>query len=85
MDTISVLKKKRQPVESLEIKVRGTKAPTDPMRYTDVEIEFVIKGKGVEEDAVKRAIKLSMDKYCSVKATLEQNTKVDFSYKIIEE
>jgi len=84
MDAISILKKKKQPVEGFHMNISGTRAEDYPMRYTDVSIEFVLKGKGVDEKAVKRAVDLSMEKYCSVKATLEQNTKVSFSYRLEE-
>lgn len=84
MDTISILRKKKQDVTGLEIRLKGTKADKDPMRYTDITIEFVITGRGIDESAVKRAVTLSMDKYCSVKATLEQQTNIDFAYKIEE-
>lgn len=84
MDAISILRKKKQEVTGLEINLRGTKAEKDPMRYTDVEIEFVVRGRGVEEAAVKRAIELSMDRYCSVKATLEEKTNIGFNYRIEE-
>ncbi len=82
MDAISILKKKKQPVEGFEMNIIGTRADEHPMRYIDVDIEFVVKGKGVDENAVKRAVDLSMEKYCSVKATLEQVSKVSFSYRL---
>jgi len=44
-----------------------------------------VKGKNLSEEAVKRAVELSMDKYCSVKATLEGSAKITFEYKIVEE
>ncbi len=84
MDAISILRKKKQPVEGFEINISGTRAEDHPMRYTDVQIEFVVKGKGVDESAVKRAVDLSMEKYCSVKDTLEQHTEVSFSYRLEE-
>jgi len=55
-----------------------------PKRFTEIEIEFIVKGKKLSEDAAKRAIQLSMDKYCSVKATLEHSAKIIHSYKIQE-
>ena len=82
MDAISILRKKKQPVEGFEMNISGTRAEDHPMRYTDIQIEFVVKGKGVDEKAVKRAVDLSMEKYCSVKATLEQHTKVSFSFRL---
>lgn len=83
MDVVSILKKKKQELEGLEIIIDGKKAEEHPKRFTDITIEFRVKGKNLSEEAVKRAIELSMEKYCSVKATLEGETKVSFSYNII--
>jgi putative redox protein len=44
----------------------------------------VVTGHNISEEAVKRAVDLSMEKYCSVKATLEGCAKIDFSYRIVE-
>ena len=84
MDVISVLKKKKQQVTSLEIAVKGEKAETDPKKFTEMSLEFIVTGRGVSEEAVKKAVELSMDKYCSVKATLEGSAKITFSYRIVE-
>jgi putative redox protein len=43
----------------------------------------VVTGHNISEDAVKRAVGLSMEKYCSVKATLEGSAKINFSYRIV--
>ena len=84
MDVISILRKKRQNVASLEMNVKGTKAETHPHVYTDVHIEYVVKGKGLESQAVERAIALSLEKYCSVGATLGRTGKITHSYRIEE-
>lgn len=83
MDVISILEKKKQEVTGFEINISARKAPDHPKKYTDIEMEYVIKGKGISEEAVKRAIALSMDKYCSVKATIEGVARITFSYKIL--
>lgn len=85
MDVISILKKKKQDVTGLEIVVNGKKADDHPRRFTEIGIEFIVKGRNISEEAVKRAVQLSMDKYCSVKATLEGSAKVTFTHRIIEE
>lgn len=85
MDIISILRKKKQHVTGLEAQVSGTMAEDYPHKYTKITIEYIVTGKGVAEEAVKRAVQLSMDKYCSVKATLEGAAKISFSYRIIEE
>ena len=85
MDIISILKKKKQALTGLEANVSGTMADDYPHKYTEITIEYVVRGKGISEEAVKRAVQLSMDKYCSVKATLEGSAKINFSYRIIED
>src|SRR5512147_3127297 len=70
MDVISILRKKKQHVTGFEINVSGEMAKDYPQIYTDMHIEYVITGKDISEDAVKRAIDLSLEKYCSVGATL---------------
>lgn len=82
MDIVSILKKKKQDLRDLEIRIKGQQAENYPKRFTEIDIEFIIKGKNISEDAVKRAIELSMEKYCSVKATLEHSAKITHSYKI---
>ncbi len=85
MDVVSILKKKKQEINGVEIEVKGEKAENYPKKFTDIDIEFIVRGRNVSEDAVKKAVELSMGKYCSVKATLEGSAKVTWSYKIIEE
>jgi putative redox protein len=84
MDVISILRKKRQNVAGLEINVKGEKTDDYPKVYKEVHIEYVVKGKGVEKEAVERAIQLSLDKYCSVGATLAKTGKITHSYQIEE-
>lgn len=85
MDIVSVLKKKKQKLTGLEVHVDGKKAEDYPQKYTDINIEYTVRGRGLSEEAVKKAVDLSMEKYCSVKATLEGSAKITFSYTIVEE
>ncbi|MCX5719321.1 MAG: OsmC family protein [Nitrospirae bacterium] len=84
MDVISILKKKKQEVTSLKINLKGQKAENYPKKFTDIVIEFILSGRNISEEAVKRAVELSMNKYCSVKASLEGAAKISFNYKIIQ-
>ncbi|MEW6571637.1 MAG: OsmC family protein [Nitrospirota bacterium] len=85
MDVISILKKKKQNVTRLEINVEGRQAKEHPKKFTEINLEFTVRGKDISEEALKRAIDLSMNKYCSVKATLEGISRISFSYKIIQD
>jgi len=85
MDVISILRKKKQKVTGFEMNIKGEQAEEYPHKYTSLHIEYVIRGKDISEDAVKRAIELSMNKYCAVGATLAGTAKITHSYRIIEE
>ncbi|HXW69594.1 MAG TPA: OsmC family protein [Dissulfurispiraceae bacterium] len=83
MDVTSILQKKRQQLNGIEIRVSGTNADTHPMKFTVIELEYIITGKDIPEAAVKKAIEASMEKYCSVKATLEGVAKINYRYTIV--
>jgi len=85
MDVISILRKKKQDVTKFELNVDGKMAEDYPHSYTDIHIEYLITGENISEDAVKRAIELSLGKYCSVGATLGKAANITNSYKIIQE
>lgn len=85
MDVISILRKKRQNIAGLEMNVKGVKSEAHPHVYTEVHMEYVVTGKGVEPQAVERAIALSLEKYCSVGATLSRTGTITSSYRIMEE
>ena len=84
MDVITILEKKRQDVTHFEVRVVGTRAEEHPKVYTDLQVEFVVEGHGVDAEAVERAIELSQDKYCSVSAMLQKAAPVRTSYRVLE-
>ena len=70
IDVISILKKQRQEVKGYKMVVKGEREPgKEPSLWKDVRVEFHIYGD-VDEDKAKRAADLSIEKYCSVAATL---------------
>lgn len=84
MDVISILKKKRQPVTSFEIITRGERADDHPRIYTSIEIEYIVRGQGIDPRAVERAIELSETKYCSVSNMLNKAARIITRYRIEE-
>jgi len=84
MDVLAILRKKRQEVESLEVLIDGTRAADFPKEYKTVDIRYVVKGKNIKEDAVRRAIELSQDTYCGASATFRKECEITSSFKIVE-
>jgi putative redox protein len=85
MDVISILQKKRQPLTGLETKVAAERIEEHPRVYTQIHVEYVVKGQGVKPEAVERAIELSETKYCPAMAMLRQVAEITTSYRIVEE
>ncbi len=81
MDVLSILRKKRQPLEGFAMEVRGERAPEHPKVYTDIDLLYIVKGN-VDPQAVVRAIELSATKYCSVSAMLRKTARIRYRYRI---
>jgi len=85
VDVVGILEKQRQAVTGLEIYVEGKQDADPPWTFREIHIEYVLRGRGLSEKAVARAIELSEQKYCSVGATLRSGVQITHSHKIIEE
>ena len=81
-DVVSILKKKRVPVVNLEVRLSATVSAEHPQVFTEVHIEFVVFGDGVNPADVERAIELSTTKYCAVSAMLKPAVKLTHSWSI---
>jgi putative redox protein len=84
-DVVNILHKRRQRLTGLEIVVTGEQEPDPPWTYRKIHIHYVLRGKGLPEKAVRHAIEISEEKYCSVAATVRATAEVTFDYEIIEE
>jgi len=79
IDVADILAKRRTPVESLVVRVVGERANATPSRVTRVLLEFELRGAGIERVHAERAIELSVNKYCSVKDTLDPAMPVEWT------
>jgi len=82
MDVKSILDKKRQEIESFEVQVHATRAEDHPKVFTHIVIEYIISGKDLSEDAVKRAVQLSEEKYCSAQAMFKKVAPMELKITI---
>ncbi|HEY4815825.1 MAG TPA: OsmC family protein [Candidatus Acidoferrum sp.] len=81
-DVVTVLRKKRQKLESLEVVCSGERAAEPPTVWTKLEILYRLRGE-LDDAAVKHAIELSEDKYCSVAAMLKKTATISWRYEIL--
>jgi putative redox protein len=81
-DVVSILAKKHAPVTGFEMNLTATSREEHPQVFTDIHVEYVIYGAGVNPADVERAIELSTTKYCSVSAMLKPAIAITHSYRI---
>jgi putative redox protein len=77
-DVVSILRKKREPFTSLEVKAEAERATSPPQVYTEIRLTYKVGGK-VSHKAVEDAVRLSEEKYCSVAAMLSKTAKITYT------
>lgn len=82
-DVMHILRKGRHDVRDCDVSLDAERAETDPKVFVRIHIHFVIKGKGLSDAVVSRAIQLSAEKYCSASIMLEKSARITHDYEII--
>ncbi len=78
VDVVSILQKKREPVEGLTVSAKAEQAPKPPRTFTHIHLTYRIRGN-VSQKAAEDAVALSKNKYCSVSKMLEKAAEVNYS------
>ena len=81
MDVVSILKKMRVEIESLDIDVEADLTEEQPTHYTSIHVVYIFKGKDLPLDKLEKAVDLSRERYCGVSYMLK-NAGIDISYEI---
>lgn len=82
VDVVIILKKQRQPLEDIEVELRGVRGDEPPRPYQDIDMHFIVTGHGLDTNKVERAIKLSTEKYCGAHGTLSGVANIKTTYEI---
>jgi putative redox protein len=83
-DVVEILEKSRQKVNDCQIQIDAERADEVPAVFTEIHMHFIIAGQELNEKHVKRAVELSVDKYCSVAKMMRPNVSITFDYQITE-
>jgi putative redox protein len=76
-DIVSILRKKREPFTSIEVNAEGERASEPPTVYTRIKLLYRVGGP-VNRKSVEDAVRLSIEKYCSVEAMLKKSADITF-------
>lgn len=86
MDVVHILKNRmRKNLTDLRVEVSAEQAEEHPKVYTRIELKYLVKGKGLSDKDVRRAIHLSNTKFCSAAIMLGKTAEVVWDYTIEEE
>jgi putative redox protein len=83
-DVVSILRKKREPFISLEVRAEAERAPSPPTVYTEIKLVYRVGGN-VSHKAMEDAVRLSEEKYCSVSAMLRKTAKISYTIEYSQE
>ncbi|WP_020395034.1 OsmC family protein [Thiolinea disciformis] len=84
-DVVMILQKSRQAISDCEVSIEAERAAEDPKVFTKIHLHFIVKGKGLADSKVERAIKLSADKYCSASMMLGKTAEITHDFVVINE
>lgn len=83
-DVVQILKKARQPVQDCLVEIEAERAEEVPRVFTRIHIHFIVRGDGVSDSAVQRAVSLSAEKYCSASIMLGRaGVEISHDYEIV--
>jgi putative redox protein len=82
-DVVLILQRGRHEVQGCQVKLTSERASVDPKVFTRIHMHFVVTGKALPEAAVKRAIQMSHEKYCSASIMLAKTAEITTSFEIV--
>lgn len=83
-DVIGIMRKRRRPLASLEVRVEGHQDEKPPHAYHRVRLHFTVSGEELDLAELQRVLKLSLDRYCSVLATIRPGAVIEESIEIAQ-
>jgi putative redox protein len=84
MDVVSILGKMRVEIEGVSIEVQGDVADEHPKRYLKMHVIYTFKGKNLPQDKLEKAVKMSEETYCGVRATLAPGVELSSEIRTVE-
>jgi putative redox protein len=84
IDVVDILLKKRVIFSDLNIDVEAEQTDEHPKVFKDIFITYTIRTDAENENKVKKAIELSLEKYCGVSAMLKKNSPIHYKLELLK-
>lgn len=81
-DVVLILRRGHHDVLDCVAELNAERAETEPKVFTHIHVHFIVSGRGLKAAAVKRAIDLSAQKYCSASIMLSKSVSITHDFEI---
>ena len=81
-DVVVILKKMRVELRELRIEALGIRREEEPRRYVALHLDYRVAGEGLDQVKARRAIDLSLEKYCSVVHSLAPDIAITYALSL---
>lgn len=85
MDVISILKKMRVELKSLNVIVEGELSEEHPKRFTKMHVIYEVEGENLPMEKIQKAVTLSEDQYCGVSAVYKEVMEITSEIRVKSE
>ena len=82
VDIVDILAKRRTPVEKYSVEALGERVDSIPRRFKHITLNVSITGAGIERGPAEHAIDLAVNKYCSVRDSLDPKIPVEWTLEL---
>ena len=82
VDVVLILEKMQVRLTSLDVRAEGQRREEHPRRFTAIHYEFEAAGEGLDQARLERAVALSVEKYCSVLASLAPDIAITHASRV---
>lgn len=83
IDVVDILAKMRVELQGMEVDVEADQTDEHPRVFKDIHVLYKVKTDAANEDKVRKAIDLSLEKYCGVSAMLSKNSPIHYKLEIV--
>jgi putative redox protein len=83
-DVVHILEKGREAIEDCVVEMEAERAEQDPKVFTRIHMHFVVKGRRLSASKVERAIRLSLEKYCSASAMVAKTATITHDFEVVD-
>ena len=81
IDVELLLGKMRQKLDKVEVEVEGVRVDDVPAVFESIQLHYIVYGD-VKEDKAKKAVDMSIEKYCSVSTMLQKAVRITHTWEV---